>query len=420
MSSLGKDIQRYGHRVGVPPAKPLQMIIDEQERRKNFSQAGPTQSSDSKQQTKHQGEVPHEILATKELLMNKEISEYEETLAAQDGDGELPSGWEERREEEVFSPTDRGVYQHYRPFVSGNALFNNLRLHKDYPGFRLDSRMVEGLRAQNSMMEEGSGSDDPLVVNPNSSTQEGLTTNLVQIPQKGGLTELGTEQQIKQRSDKWGVAESTDGRNKGRIEVGKRQETDNSNPMKESYKDIAQSSLQGMGNSELDSKDKRGQKPEWWAQEQIDNVAHYAQIQEDIRALWDEIKAQGRGKQSTTSPHPIPSNFDQSSGPQAGNGTYQQTGPQGKYSRQGIFGFDLDEPSLTIDPMEYLTLRLSPQEIQKCKQACRGLGTRSNLHKRPWRSRDRSQKHSGKDGNEYFVELPPEEEDGPAYLQNSL
>lgn len=127
MSTHGNNIHRYSHRVGVPPAKPLQMILAKQKRRKEYAQGHPSQSSRDQSWGRQQGHVPEDMRVTEEQLINRARMEYEEAMAVFEGDGEIPSGWEESREEVVYLPEPREEFQHYRPFVSGNAFFSNLR-----------------------------------------------------------------------------------------------------------------------------------------------------------------------------------------------------------------------------------------------------------------------------------------------------
>lgn len=47
MSSLGRNVQKYGPRVGVAPAKTIAMILEEQERRKKYSQRGQNQNTEA-------------------------------------------------------------------------------------------------------------------------------------------------------------------------------------------------------------------------------------------------------------------------------------------------------------------------------------------------------------------------------------
>lgn len=50
MSSIGKDVQKYGPRVGTPLAKTIKMIVEEYERRRKFAQGINKQESETQSQ----------------------------------------------------------------------------------------------------------------------------------------------------------------------------------------------------------------------------------------------------------------------------------------------------------------------------------------------------------------------------------
>lgn len=110
-------------------------------------------------------------------------------------------------------------------------------------------------------------------------------------------------------------------------------------------------------------------------------MSHFAEIQEDIRALWSEIQAHEGEQQTNRGPYPTHREpiQTQDDGPSAIYDPVQQIGPQREYFGMGLSTADVNEPSLPDDPMDFLTTHLTPIEIQKAKQACRGSGHNSNM-----------------------------------------
>lgn len=135
MSSLGNNIQRYSHRVGVPPAKPIKMIREEQERRRNQAHGGASQSSESSTQQQSRGENNRQEEVTKEVQLNKERVEYKRMLESQEGDGSMPAGWHETGPDESSSPIMGRNHQSCNWPISNLTPLENLHL-KVIPGFK--------------------------------------------------------------------------------------------------------------------------------------------------------------------------------------------------------------------------------------------------------------------------------------------
>lgn len=71
MSAWGRNIQKYGPGVGVAPAKSIQMILEEQERRKKYAQGGHSQGPGMQDQGSQQENVQEKRRMEKEIQLNK-------------------------------------------------------------------------------------------------------------------------------------------------------------------------------------------------------------------------------------------------------------------------------------------------------------------------------------------------------------
>lgn len=93
MSSYCRIAQRYNHRVGVPPAKSIKMILEERSKRTKKPQKEANTDTHSRSDSE---EVPVEEVS----MEDKERYEYQMLLETLDGNGELPSGWRKVRNDE--------------------------------------------------------------------------------------------------------------------------------------------------------------------------------------------------------------------------------------------------------------------------------------------------------------------------------
>lgn len=157
-SSIGKDIQNYGPRVGTPPAKTIKMILEEQERRRKFAQGRNKDDFETQSQAGESRDEAEERRKARESQLNKEKYEYKKVLEALEGDGRLPEGWFEPCSDGSGSSSTSGTSRVYRPKVIAQPVFSNLRLHKDYLGFRVeDNLVVEVVQSIGNRMKQKKG-----------------------------------------------------------------------------------------------------------------------------------------------------------------------------------------------------------------------------------------------------------------------
>lgn len=156
MSVLDGTVQRYGPFLSVPPAKEIELIMEERDRWKQRSQAqahsNEEQSRDApgaegsglsnalvvrlpEPQERHNN-VVYEARAEGSSSDQNRESQFTEEEVEEDG---LPQGWVTVAPEKSPSPTLRLLRETCRdsPFVP--MPFSNLRMQEEYPGFRLDN-----------------------------------------------------------------------------------------------------------------------------------------------------------------------------------------------------------------------------------------------------------------------------------------
>lgn len=143
MFARGRNVQRYGLRVGVAPAKPIKMILEEQERRRKYAEGKNSQPSEHQKQDDQKGDEHEEMMKAKDVELNKECFEYEEILVALEGDENLPKGWVEVNARDPSLPYVSDKARPYRPPIMRPPFRTNLRLHLTLPAFRLDTREEE-------------------------------------------------------------------------------------------------------------------------------------------------------------------------------------------------------------------------------------------------------------------------------------
>lgn len=97
-----------------------------------------------------------------------------------------------------------------------------------------------------------------------------------------------------------------------------------------------------------------------WAQEQVDKAVNYGKRRADIQDQEKEIQV-NEVKGSEGLSYPI--------------GSSQSDGPSSAYHF-------LNNTDPIIDPMEYYSVRLNPEEIARCRQTCETLGSRPQREKK--------------------------------------
>lgn len=169
-SSIGKDIQNYGPRVGTPLAKTIKTILEEQERRRKFAQGRNKDDSETQSQAGESRDEAEERRKARESQLNKEKYEYEKVLEALVGDGRLPEGWFEPCSDGSGSSSTSRASRVYRPKVIAQPVFSNLRLHNDYPGFRVEDNLVVEVVQSPEEEEDKAGLGNPSKPDPNPMT----------------------------------------------------------------------------------------------------------------------------------------------------------------------------------------------------------------------------------------------------------
>lgn len=366
MSSLRSDVQRYGPRVGVAPAKSIKFILAEQVRRKKQmpeeagSSSAPVGTEEKKETT------AEKELAIQEILENRERFVYEEALEAMEGDGNLPDGWKEVRDDSTLSPTvtehnQRGPYPPKDKVVSPQMFFSNLR-------FR--ARPTEG--GGEHQQSPGEVSDQRYgYVGPSSSAHGGLARD-VEINQR-------------QKEVQW-AKEKSNHRSCG--------------PSIKDPLDIQEESSQGV----LLSKEKKGghdnRRPDWWAQEQIDNKAAYEKLQLDLQTVREEVKFywEGSGNKGLVSD----------------NTNSRVESPQESYDPTDPV-IPIDYTSLQQKPFEYQGINLTLAEISKCKKECMEVRGKKRVSRVDNISRSDDGSHGRLNNNNnitaYTVQFPNDEEE---------
>lgn len=298
MSLLCEKAQRYSARVGVAPAKPRKMIVAELEsRRKSSKERSSHEAEGSQTESEHKKDEVREI-TEEERNFNRERYEYEVRLEAGEGGGSLPSGGEEECQAEpevegdVVSTITADAIQTYK--VPEFPVISNLRLQQipelPFPVFRKTTRVdfFENLSRPGS--RSGLGCNDRPTVDPFLTRQEGVFSNPDQLSRKvgyevgdGELTDLMLDQRAERDMQK----------EKERIEgaAGLLGDTGGVAPEVQDLSGYSLYPLQGHVRLGKRDNDLEFRKPDWWAQEQLDNVVAFEKIQADLQAIREEVKA---------------------------------------------------------------------------------------------------------------------------------
>lgn len=230
-------------------------------------------------------------LALQELLLNKEKFEYEKGIEVEEGDGSMPSSWREQQPEHSMSPAAGDDYQNSSSSDNAPLFFSNLCFLKNFPA--APSMAREGFwRGGRFQYKRNRGGEGVLAGEGHVLTaQKDDDANLQKIPLSGGFTTIEATTQYCQNIHWRLIGESSSKR------ISERK-----NP--EDLKDTSKEGPSGLypSASEQDvtqflGKEGETRKPDWWAQEQKENVVAFAKVQEDIQKLRVEIKAYWEGKE---------------------------------------------------------------------------------------------------------------------------
>lgn len=96
-------------------------------------------------------------------------------------------------------------------------------------------------------------------------------------------------------------------------------------------------------------------KPDWWAQEQLDNLEAYKKIKEDLQKLREEVKAHFEIKNEAAQKDAWVAD------PKLNIGSVERV-----CEPAGV----LDYSHMRELPMEYMSIMLTQEEITKCKSRC--------------------------------------------------
>lgn len=209
MFVLGSNIHRYGARVGVAPAKPIKLILEEQAIRKKSNKGAPSKESTGQTNDSEQGKDSMRELALQELLLNKEKFEYEKGIEVEEGDGSMPSSWREQQPEHSMSPAAGDDYQSSSSSDNAPLFLSNLRFLKNFPA--APSMAREGFwRGGRFQYRRNRGGEGVLAGEGHVLTaQKDDDANLQKIPLSGGFTAIEATTQYCQNIDWRLIGESS-------------------------------------------------------------------------------------------------------------------------------------------------------------------------------------------------------------------
>lgn len=195
MSLLWENAQRYIARVGVAPTKSRRMIVKEMERRRRYQKRGANNYSEGLPHENNQEEEKLWAITVREMRLNRERHEYEERLEEEEGQGSLPSGWEEVHTDGQRPPN--ATMEPRRRKVQEVPILMNLRLHEILglllSGFRATERMdISGNPAMFGI-GDGLGAGNPIFFYLNLTDHVGLSPNPTQIPHNVGYAAAGVQ-----------------------------------------------------------------------------------------------------------------------------------------------------------------------------------------------------------------------------------
>lgn len=141
------------------------------------------------------------------------------------------------------------------------------------------------------------GAVDPVGLDHIRSHQFGSSANLVNIPSYRGFAAKGVELQGVQCLNRRLTGEKNKEHVKEDLLSEVREEVNKEGPTVLFPKALRQEVITPNTVPDVQKQDNKSSKPEWWAQEQLDNVVHFAQIQTDLQMLRHEVKAYWEGKE---------------------------------------------------------------------------------------------------------------------------
>lgn len=151
---------------------------------------------------------------------------------------------------------------------------------------------------------------------------------------------------------------------------------------------------------------------EWWAQEQVENAANYARIQEDLRLLREEITAHFEGQKGK-------GNMEGRPATKLGPNTLYQGGLEDHHGLNMGHIVTLDSLIPPVNPMDPQSIGLTQDQINYKGQEGEEQDTNQNSEAGPRTGTESA------DGNiqvmsNYVVEFPPEEDEEPESHNNTL
>lgn len=422
MSVWGKNIHRYSARVGVAPAKTIKMILEEQARRRRNSKGENSQETTSQTEENEQDTVDKTELAVQALQLNKERFDFERAIEVEEGDGSMPTGWSEIQQEDLSPPVTRDAYQNCSRADNEPIFYSNLRFPRQFPVTQVTD--IDGGWRKHRFQErrEGDGEEDLGGENRGLTGQVGCARYPENIPLNKGLTVTGAGEQVLQgtnQGEKGGLSKKVIRDLQYPIVI--RETCDERVSIQDLTSSIYDASIKS-SSLDVTEKEKESRKPDWWAQEQIDNAEAFENLQVDLQKLRDEVKAYWEGKEDTGpnaswagktyNSYQLFKNKEQGQSSTPILGPYEVERSQLLEASVGLKQpwVHMSHHSPPESPTKYTSIILSKEDIEKCRRKC----DPDRLWRRPKRgSEDLIMEDGGKEHQEvmdYFVELPSDED----------
>lgn len=416
MSARGSNIHRYGARVGVAPAKPLKLILEEQARREKKSKGEASNEYTGQTEDSEQDMEGRRELAKQELVLNKERFEYEKMLEREEGDGSVPEGWSEKQDDDTKSPSEGDDHRSTSSSDTEPVCYPNLRLPKNFPASSTVARVGFWRGDKFQYRSKGLGAGIPMGEVQGRTDQKADDENPASIPLSRGSTVTGAGEQNCQSLNQRIIGEKTRG------DTGSRQFLED---RREPCQEGTNTKILAADKQDFLKKlDKEGEtrKPEWWAQEQKENEVVFAKIQEDLHLIWNEVRAYWEGKGETGPKVKWAGQAESSQQPILGDKLQHvvksNEGPDNTECfplLQGCAG--LKQQWVTVDhhsppesPAKYISVQLSREDIKRCRGKC---GLRTYRRKNKHYTEDVIMEDKAKEklsGLPYTVEFPSDED----------
>lgn len=346
MAVINKNLPRFGAYVGAPPAKPLLTIMSEKWKWKQNHQRPEKEGRNSSAADLHNQEAW--FRKTMEEVQEKEDTEEvtsrpvkqpmsgKQTVQGKMSTKGVGCSFQEK---ETFPNQDNSEVS-----IGSADQFHPGRLQRgktpEYP-----SPIPTNFRLQQVPDLSCSG----FRTSPILTGHEDVSLNPPQIPRKMCYAEAvePTDLMLDERAER----EKQKGKNK--IE-------DTANVEGDLYgvgahmifsSDHYLHPLQSSGIIDTRDKEKEGRKPVWWAQEQIDNAIAYGKLQIDMQALTEEIRAYWEDRKTTAQKEDMA----------------QEEIQRNEWVQ--CFG-----PDKLWNPIEYRSISLTQEEVEKCRRQCEKLG----------------------------------------------